>query len=262
MSTILFLKNKTIPKDPYNELFTQENFDINFIPLLDHKHLELSTIITYLKSHEFLHKTNSLIITSQRAVEVLDLALQQIELDIKSKILNKLAYTVGPATELILGNLGFTNIKGGSEAGNGNILSDIIIETLSSNEKITFFTGETRRDIIPKKLLSKGYDLKEIIIYKTIEKPEIIERFIDVVDNKTGLEKWIVFFSPQGTNEIIKFLKKTLDESEDEDVFKIASIGPTTETYLIENGITPDLVSSKPDANSLLKHIKEFDSHL
>lgn len=262
MSSVFFLKNKTVPKDPYNDSFHNQGYDITFIPLLNHIHSELSFIINYLTSLEFIDETDALIITSQRAVEALDAALSQIDQSTKLKIFNKLAFTVGPATYKILSELGFTRIEGGDDAGNGSILSDIIVDKLNKEQKVTFFTGETRRDIIPKRLISEGFKLKELVIYKTIPKDGIIERFTENFELKKHQDsiKWIIFFSPQGTQEIVNYLKNFQHDSIFQKNCKIASIGPTTETYLIENGIIPHLVSRKPEAGTLLKDIENYSS--
>ncbi|KAH3673370.1 hypothetical protein WICMUC_003689 [Wickerhamomyces mucosus] len=249
--SIYLLKNKTVPKDPYFDAFNESRYSTTFIPLLDHTHTNLPETIEFLASLEFLENYNHLIITSQRAVEVLDLALHSVPSDTREKIFKKTAYTVGPATSKILYALGFQFIKGGSEAGNGDILSDIIIDDLKNckNDKIIFFTGETRRDIIPRKLTSSGYCLTELVIYKTILKPNIAERFTQVYD-KSAENSWIIFFSPQGTSEIIDYLNTLKVKN-----FKIASIGPTTEKFLLEQGIVPNLVSSKPEATTLLQEL-------
>lgn len=251
-SSVLFLKNQTVPRDLYEEVFTECGFLTQFIPLLDHIHAESSFITSYLTSDEFIKETDALIITSQRAVEALSDAMEKISQEQRSRILSKKAFTVGPATQKVLEALGFTKLGGGDNAGNGAILSEIILKDLEPHQKVTFFTGETRRDIIPRKLLSKGYNLKEVVIYRTVEKPQIVERFTQAFNQLHP--KWIIFFSPQGTQDIVEFLKV----SPLRDAFKIASIGPTTETYLLDNGIKPNLVSEKPEASSLLMGIKSF----
>ncbi|CAM9014550.1 unnamed protein product [Wickerhamomyces anomalus] len=262
MSSVLFLKNKTVPKDPYHESFQESGYNITFIPLLDHIHAELPVIVDYLKSSDFIEYTYALIITSQRAVEALDAALKLIDQHTRTRIFNKLAFTVGPATHKILSELGFKNIEGGIDAGNGTILSEIIINRLSKDQRVTFFTGETRRDIIPKRLTSEGFDLKEMVIYKTIAKEGIIDRFTESFEAQRANDstKWIIFFSPQGTQEIVTYLKTFQHDSSFQSNCKIASIGPTTETYLIENGIKPHLVSSKPEAKTLLKDIQNYNT--
>ncbi|CAI5759057.1 unnamed protein product [Candida verbasci] len=239
--SILFLKNKSKPKDPYEEIFYE--YKTRFIPLLDHSHEDKAATINYLKSDEFL-KVPIFIITSQRAVEMFRECIEEIEN--KEEILNKIGYTVGPATFKILSDVGFKNVKGGGNAGNGAKLSEIIIDEVDKSLPIVFLTGEIRKDIIPRKLKEEGYNLTEFVIYKTFER--------ELGKIEFNKDDWIVFFSPQGTKEIVKYLKH------DNQNWKIASIGPTTEEYLIENNLPPKIVSQKPSPSSLYESISKSDN--
>lgn len=257
-SSVILLKNKTVPADPYEEEFEEKGYFSQFIPLLDHVHLDKGDIASYLGSDEFIYETSSFIITSQRAVEVLNESVLMVEdAERKLLILQKPAYTVGPATAKILSHSGFTNVRGGEQAGNGSILSDLILkdELLKGRERevIVFFTGEIRKDIIPRRLLLENFNLVERVVYKTTEKASIVERFYEAVDNCGEAQNWIVFFSPQGTENIVSHIRQNLSNLQK---FKIASIGPTTETYLLDNGITPNVVLRKPQASSLVESIQ------
>lgn len=248
MAPVFLLKNKTVPRDPYHDTFTESHFDPVFIPLLKHTQVNESQTIDILISDYFLHEIAAFIITSQRAVESIGATLEKIPADIRPLIFKKTVYTVGPATSKVLLDLGFEEIRGGAKAGNGSILSDIIMEDLKEGQDVVFFTGEIRRDIIPVKLAEGGINIKEFVIYKTEGKEGIIEDFRTNFDKSEGQDRWIVFFSPQGTADIVSHLK-TLELND----VKIGSIGPTTEQYLKENGIKVDLVSVKPDAENLYK---------
>lgn len=251
MADVFLLKNKTFPRDPYFEILKDSMYNPTFVPLLNHTQVNESDTIALLTCDEFLSRTSVIIITSQRAVESLAATLAKLPEDCKRIVLEKAAYTVGPATFKILSELGFKNVKGGEKAGNGDILSDIILNDISPADKVVFFTGEIRRDIIPKKLINNGIDLEEVIIYKTEDREGIIEDFTQKFHGSTSDFRWIVFFSPQGTGEIVEHLK-SIDLSK----VKIGSIGPTTEKYLIANGIRVDLVSRKPDAQNLFDGMK------
>lgn len=254
----IFLKNETVPFDPYKKAFEENLVASYFVPLLTHKPINHPQIVEFLASNEYLDSFKAFIITSQRCIESLDIALSLIEDPvIIDKILSKPAYTVGPATYDVLDRLGFKDIRGGINAGNGSILSDLIVaDSLfkEGNKKILFLTGEIRKDIIPKKLGVAGFDLKELVAYKTEVMDDVIQRYLSLYKQLYSLdgEKWVVFFSPQGTEYITQHL---LDNGSK---FKIASIGPTTEEYLLKKGIKPDLVSKKPTAISLLEGINSI----
>ncbi|KAG0673934.1 hypothetical protein C6P40_002505 [Pichia californica] len=259
VAKIILLKNETVPFDPYKEELTKHDTESFFVPLLTHQSINQLEIVHFLTSNNYLDNFKAFIITSQRCIESLDTVLSMIDdKDVLTRILNKPAYTVGPATYDVLSKLGFTDIRGGIDAGNGTILSDIIIEDeiyKEGNKNILFLTGEIRKDIIPRKLTAAGFNLQELVAYKTNIMEDVVERYSKVynelIKNKNDLN-WIVFFSPQGTEYITEHL---LNHKPD---FKIASIGPTTQTYLLDKGITPDYVAKKPNAVSLIQGILEI----
>lgn len=261
MNQILLLKNATVPSDPYEEIFQQHNFNPIFLPLLNHEHFNRNDTIAFLTSEEFLHGIPIFIITSQRAVEMFDDCLSQISDEaILDQIFNKIAYTVGPATYEVLEKLGFKDIRGGLKAGNGSKLSELIMNEISPDQRIVFFTGVIRKDIIPKALLKHNYNLIEKVIYKTESRSDIIQNFNEIwvsiqefIKNPKNTQ-WIMFFSPQGTESIVEHLRGIELPTN----FKIGSIGPTTEEYLQNNNLKSHIVAEKPHAKSLILDILKY----
>lgn len=252
---VILLKNETVPRDPYMDRFVEEGFSPVFIPLLHHSCCDKHELVDYLQSSEFVDDTQIFIITLQRAVEVLGECMQLMCDEIRRRILQKVGYTVGPATYQVLRDLGFTKIGGGDKAGNGLKLAHLMDQELGhewdKSRQIVFFTGKIRKDIIPRTLLSLDYNLKERVIYQTENRTDIIHNFMDKCIFKGDQDdNWIVFFSPQGTEPIVEHLKGI-----DCSGFRIALIGPTTEEYLLQNRICPHIISPKPEANSLVESI-------
>lgn len=260
MSRIIFLKNKTTPTDPYETTFTDGGFEPVFVPLIRHFHVP-DEALTLFRNRSYLTKLKYIIVTSQRTVECLNESiLPKMTTEEQSLLKEKTIYTVGPATSEFLRNSGFQNIRGGVEVGNGGLLADLIVKSHSEEEidHFLFLVGEIRRDIIPKKLKANGYKVNEIVTYKTENLLDNIDRFILYYKNDENNEAvmnkpstWIVFFSPQGTEDIIEYLKENKG-------YKIASIGPTTEQYLLEKGLKPDTVSFKPSPIFLLNAINSY----
>ncbi|CAI4036564.1 hypothetical protein SMKI_15G4120 [Saccharomyces mikatae IFO 1815] len=263
---VILLKNKTSPIDNYESECKNNAFEPVFVPLIKHTHVVkdfknlLETIPNYLSTIEYI------IITSQRTVESLNEAIiPMLTGEQKDSLFGKTVYTVGPATANFIRRSGFTNVKGGEDAGNGSVLADIIIHDLSidlrarSLSELLFLVGETRRDIIPKKLHSKGIKVREVVTYKTEELNDSFKRFDSAMQSYNGNEmtlNWVVVFSPQGTKEITQYLSvnhRLLDSN-----LRIASIGPTTQQYLEDSNITSDIVSPKPDPKSLLHAIEVY----
>lgn len=189
-----------------------------------------------------------------------DDCLKSVDEDIRRQIFTKTAYTVGPATADELSRIGFTNVRGGEQAGNGRKLAEIIYQELGpGNHRMVFFTGEIRKDILPKALLGYGFDLSEKVIYKTEDRDDINSQFTQAWDQYRHQNPWIVFFLPQGTETIVATLTAS-ELSEDaptplSPLVPVAVIGPTTEEYLILNHITPTVVAEKPTARLLVEAI-------
>ncbi|KAF3916965.1 hypothetical protein AA313_de0206383 [Arthrobotrys entomopaga] len=229
-------------------------------------------------------KFGGLIITSQRAVEALGSLLDELKQSNESLISTFLSttliYVVGPATHKALANLGFSpsNIKGKS-SGNGLALADFIIEDYDSDKDLLFLTGETHSTTIPSRVPEKLKELKnvemrveEVVVYKT----GVMEQFegefrgwLDKLDQaslveskgegegenkREGEERWIVVFSPTGTEAALK----VLNEREGGRVkYKLCTIGPTTKDYLWQAfKRKPDAMAKSPSPEGLLEAVK------
>lgn len=251
---IIFLKNKTEPRDKYWEEAEKYDYQsINSVNLIEHNNLP-AELLDLLNDDNYLTNLKYIIITSQRSVECLyhDI-LNTVSDKIKDKLLNKTVYTVGPMTAEFLQRCGFKNIKG-ANTGNGNKLADLIHEELNGNyeDEILFLVGVIRKDIILKKLTSYGYKIRELVTYETLDLNDNLQRFVKSVKN--DCINWIVVFSPQGINEILEYLKYNNENTN----CLVASIGPTTTEFLIANGIKPVVTSSKPTSDCVLKEISEY----
>ncbi|CDO93044.1 unnamed protein product [Kluyveromyces dobzhanskii CBS 2104] len=258
MTKVILLKNKTVPNDPYEQNFISNEFQPVFVPLIKHFHLPEEALQLF-KDEKYLNKLKYIIITSQRTVECLNESIMpRLSSHQKEILKQKTIYTVGPATSAFLENSGFQHVKGGVKVGNGSLLADLILNS-HENEDVDhflFLVGEIRRDIIPKKLNGHGYKVNEVVTYSTKYLDDNIGTFVanfksagDIVEEHE--QTWVVFFSPQGTEKIIEFLK-------DNSSYRLASIGPTTEQYLLDKGLTPHVVSEKPEPSSLLNAINGY----
>ncbi|CAH6720079.1 uroporphyrinogen-III synthase [[Candida] jaroonii] len=239
---VFLLKNEN-NKDTYKSTLSP-TYDPTFIPLITHT-LHVEKLSNYLSS--FSH--DIILITSQRSVECLEKALQLISQDIRTKVMNTPTYTVGPATSRYLVSLGFSDVRGG-KTGNGNELSKLMIDEIG-DEKIIYFTGEIRKDIIPNALTKAGKNWEETATYETItndEDSEIFKQNLELLSNGSATD-WVVFFSSQGVEPLLSKVQH----------FKKAVIGPTTNSWLQERDIKVDIVCNKPSDESLFNQLKEFD---
>jgi uroporphyrinogen-III synthase len=231
---LILLKNES-PEDLYASLP-----EAVFVPVLNHTFLDLSSHREFIDSAE-AQEAEALVVTSQRAVEALG------QLDNVSKLFPKPVFTVGPATGAKLRQLGFVDVRG-EDTGNGLTLSSEILPTVSY-KKYLFFTGVIHRDVIPNTLNSMGATVIERTVYDTAPLPNCVEHFNSQY-SQADKTPWIAFFSPSGVEGVVEYLKR-----KPRNTFRLAAIGPTTEAYLSDNGLSPDCVAEKPTPEHLLEAI-------
>lgn len=105
-------------------------------------------------------------------------------------------------------------------------------------QSVVFFCGDQRRDELPAILRNQGIDLKELTVYRTIEKPVVVKKQYNGV----------AFFSPSAVESF--FSVNTL--SEEAIVF---AIGETTASAIAGHCKNRVVVSASPGKNNLIKTI-------
>ena len=128
-------------------------------------------------------------------------------------------------------------------AYNGEELGEEIIKH-SSVKKIIFFCGNQRRETLPEKLKKNGIELEEIVVYKTIEKPQIISQHYD----------GILFFSPSGVRSFFSVNKMN-------EPVQLFAIGTTTAKEIKKYSQLPVIIPGHPDKEELVQLvIKHFST--
>ncbi|CCK71347.1 uroporphyrinogen-III synthase HEM4 KNAG_0G02900 [Huiozyma naganishii CBS 8797] len=255
---VILLKNKTEPVDKYESLAPGFDFhSVDFLPLIRHENVP-DELLVLLHDSSSLRNLRHIIVTSQRTVECLyHSVLPYLTPSVKREFLRKKVYTVGPATGNFLRECGFSDVCG-DEAGNGGNLADMLLQTLPDYDgEILFLVGVIRRDIIRKKLTAQGLKVRELVTYQTSALEHSLPRFCRCL--KTSCTNWVVIFSPQGTDDIVNYLKE-VQSQEAGPVLKVACIGPTTEQFLLDNGVKPLVVSTKPEPTYLWESIRQYDN--
>lgn len=269
---ILFLKNRSQPDEQYHDHFISScladaAFEPIFIPVLRHTQLNLDVLEKVLATKFDADSDTSyggLIITSQRAVEVLSTVLLRISPDIRPRLLSDTkVYVVGPATARAVARLGFPsrNILG-EGSGNGEALAEFILSTYDARPKpLLFLAGETRRDIIPKTLSTSPGErmiaVEELVVYETTVDAGFERAFEKAIAETDGAAavRWIVLFSPAGADVAVRVLGQHLPSGGS----LLAAIGPTTAEHLSNKlDRRPDVVAEKPSPAGLWKEIEEF----
>ncbi|MCJ1471671.1 hypothetical protein MMC13_000311 [Lambiella insularis] len=185
----------------------------------------------------------------------------------------------------------------GREAGNGANLAAYILQHYPPSPSpapapaprppLLFLVGETRRDVIPVALTSstlpaeQRIPVDELVVYET----RVVERFggtlgrtLRGLDEAGERVRWIVVFSPAGCAEMVRALRERGEggtegrdrgeetgsgvgegEEEQERSIFVASIGPTTRDYLLQEfGFRVDVCADQPSPEGLAEGIERF----
>ncbi len=119
-----------------------------------------------------------------------------------------------------------------------------IIKKAEGVLEVVFFCGDKRMDTLPTSLLESGIITKEVVVYKTVEQPQFVEKEYD----------GILFYSPSGVSSFF-----SLNEPATETV--LFAIGNTTAQALKIESTNPVVVCDTPSKEILLykaiSHFKE-----
>ncbi|MBP1222234.1 uroporphyrinogen-III synthase [Flavobacterium sp. 1355] len=146
--------------------------------------LEADFIKTQNKSFELKDLNENLIFTSQNAVHSI-LSNPKAE-----QLKNKNIFCVGLKTKILLSENGFNVV---AYTGYATDLAEIIT-LIYGRESFTFFSGNLRRETLPKALKDAGVKFNEIHVYETTLQPQKIKTAVDA----------ILFFSPSGVESYLK----------------------------------------------------------
>ncbi|QSL64463.1 hypothetical protein MERGE_001764 [Pneumocystis wakefieldiae] len=243
------------PGDNYEQTFKRYNFYTIFLPVLTCSYINQDDLIQLLQSSPY-NTYSGLIFTSRNAILAFRESILSIDKEEYQKILSMTVYTVGPSCHREAISLGFSEVYG-KESGNAEDLSNFIISYHKNKNPVLFLGGERRMDTLRKRLSSSCITLRELAIYKMNEVIGFENNFSKIIYNKGLNIDWIVFFSPYGSDIVMKYIK-----NEDLSKFKIATIGFTTSRHLNDKwNIKTNVMSQSPQAISLLKGILDYEEN-
>ncbi|OXA94756.1 uroporphyrinogen-III synthase [Flavobacterium hercynium] len=146
--------------------------------------IEADFIETHNKPFELKDLNDNLIFTSQNAVHSV------LSNPNSEKLKSKNVFCVGLKTKILLSENGFNVV---AYTGYAADLAEIIT-LIYRNESYTFFSGNLRRETLPKALQDAEVKMNEIQVYDTSLKPQKISTAAD----------GILFFSPSGVESYLK----------------------------------------------------------
>ena len=182
-----------------------------------------------------LSKQNvAVIFTSSKAVEAV---VKFISAKTSWKI-----FCIEPVTKRSVESF-FENEQISGAATNAEALADKIISD-KSVKKVVFFCGNKRRNTLPEKLTNNGIGVEELVVYNTVEKPQLVSKSYD----------GILFFSPSGVRSFfsINKIKKST---------ALFAIGNTTAEEIKLFAEAKTIVAEIPDQEEIIYDaIKYFTS--
>ena len=119
-----------------------------------------------------------------------------------------------------------------------------IISLIYAKESFTFFSGNLRRDVLPKTLKENGITFNEIEVYETKITSKKITHKLD----------GILFFSPSAVESYLK-----LNTIKEEICF---CIGETTAEALENKKIKNIIIADKPSVENVIAEVLEYSSPL
>jgi uroporphyrinogen-III synthase len=158
---------------------------------------------------------------------------------IVSKKTNWKIYCIETATKINVENI-FKNSSISASAQNAETLAEKIIDEPA--KQIVFFCGNLRRDLLPEKLKSHEISVEELMVYKTIGKPQTVSKKYDS----------ILFFSPSGVKSF--FAKNKLETTQ------IFAIGKTTADEVKKFSNNSVIISETPGTENLIDEVIKYFS--
>ncbi len=215
---IKILSTKTLLSNQKQELLAA-NFDL----------IEADFIKTENSNFDLKGINNNLIFTSQNAAQSV---LQHPNC---SALKSKNVYCVGLKTKILLSESGFNVV---AYTGYASDLAEIIT-LIYSNESYTFFSGNLRKETLPKALSEANVKYNEIQVYETTLTPQKIKNTVD----------GILFFSPSGVESYLKDNK-----IKNEICF---CIGNTTAEALEKNKVKNIVIANQPSVENVIEDVIE-----
>src|SRR5690625_2123673 len=180
----VWLLREALPDDPYEARLRDIGFQPFSIPVLDYRSINEDRCAQRLAHPE---RYGGLLITSPRAVRIVQRSLENLALDVAEKWLKRPVYTVGPRTADDLRRIGFEPV--GEETGIGRELAPFIRDHYLAVLRLLFLTRNRRRRGFPAAFCDSGITFDEVTINRMI-----LRNFARTEADP----EWIVFFSTSG----------------------------------------------------------------
>lgn len=146
-------------------------------------------------------------------------------------------YSIGNTTAKTVTQLFQIPIAG--TANDAAALADVIIN--DGIKEVVFFCGDQRRETLPEKLRNANIPVEEIVVYQTVETPQVIKKANDA----------ILFFSPSAVHSFFSINKINQATT-------LFAIGATTADAIKQYASNPIIVAVTPDKEKLVRQVIEY----
>ncbi|KAI7863478.1 tetrapyrrole biosynthesis, uroporphyrinogen III synthase [Spinellus fusiger] len=240
-------------QDDYDRQLEAYGYHQHFIPVLGHALASLDVLIDIITRGPCY---SGLVITSQRAVEALQLAIESAGPSyarVKEAWTHLPVFVVGPQTLKALQSLGLGEDSTITAVADKAVdLCPVIVSRVTRLHPLLFLAGDKRRDLLPVEMTKANVVMEEVCVYATCEHPKL-RAHLDSLEAPCG-EDWSVYFSPSGVDYVLQAASFNTATT------KIAAIGTTTAEHLRERGFRVDVVADRPDAVHLVQAIHHYDT--
>ncbi|XP_050499133.1 uroporphyrinogen-III synthase-like [Diabrotica virgifera virgifera] len=244
-NTVLLLKTQSNEtSDKYAQLLTDNGFQARQVKTLVFQFKNLNILAEKLNKASLY---SGIIFSSPRCVQAVKLACQEADINIKDWQ-SKNNFVVGTATYTeALQSLGFE--CRGSDSGNAVNLLEYMKKVVDDQHSLFLYPhGNLKSDSFSKVEEKQKIQVEGVLVYHTIDNPNVEEEISDATNNFTETPEFMVFFSPSGLESSIEYLRKLpLFESS-----KLMAIGPTTEAAMKDLSLPVFGVAKQPNPKDVL----------
>ncbi len=204
-----------------------------------------------------LHDYSMLLITSQNALNVLMERLKKLKLAQPPSLM---ILAIGQSTKAACEKFGLNNILSCEGEASSSLFIDMLkARHLMSNQNVLYLQAKDGNNQLAKAFIENGSNVDKLDVYENQMNTAIKSR-IKYIMNK-GQADWLTFGSPFAFECFVKLagglnhVRRWINNEH----IKIACIGPTTKSTLIQNGM---FVSVCPKETNFESMVKDMQNHL
>lgn len=201
-----------------------QNFSIDVVPFIETKFIINDKTAAHIR--ELFQKPITAVFTSSNAVHAVAQLFQ--------KPMPWKVYSIGSSTANTITQLFQMPISG--TAHYGAALADVILK--DRVKEIYFFCGTMRRDELPQTLRKANIPVHEVVVYKTVETPQVITTVYDAV----------LFYSPSAVHSF--FSANNIGNET-----TLFAIGNTTADAVRQHTDRSIIVAQEPDKKGLVRQV-------